>query len=70
MHVDDWDGDIHEQPACPICEATNGLCGHLLAQMDVTRGEMLGGKFFRHEGQAFEALSDAVSGFVDTAWIR
>jgi len=25
---------------------------------------MLGGKFFRHEGQAFEALNDAVNGFV------
>jgi len=64
MHEDERDGDIHEQPACPICEATDGLCGHLLAQIDVTLGEMLGGKFFRHEGQAFEALNDAVNGFV------
>ena len=66
MHEDDWDGDIHEQPVCPICEATDGLCGHLLAQIDVTQGEMLGGKFFRHEGQVFEALNDAVTGSVES----
>lgn len=64
MHEDEPDGDIHEQPVCPICEAMDGLCGHLLAQIDVTLGEMLGGKFFRHEGESFEALSDAVTGFV------
>jgi len=64
MHEDERDGDIHEQPACPICEATDGLCGHLLAQIDITLGEMLGGKFFRHEGRAFEVLNDAVTGLV------
>lgn len=64
MHEDERDGDIHKQPACPICEATDGLCGHLLAQIDVTQGEMLGGKFFRHEGRAFEVLNDAVTGLV------
>lgn len=32
----------------------------LSLMFDVTLGEMLGGKFFRHEGHAFEALNNAI----------
>ncbi len=64
MHENEPDGGIHEQPGCPICRATSGLCGHLLAQIDVAVGEMLGGKFFRHEGPSFETVNDAVTGFI------
>jgi hypothetical protein len=64
MRENDRKGDTHAQVLCPICEDEIGLCSHLLAQLDVTQGEMLGGKFFRHEGQAFEALNDAIKIFL------
>ena len=60
MQEDDREGENRKRVVCPICEAEIGKCGHLLAQFDVTVGEMLGGKFFRHEGRAFEALNEAI----------
>jgi hypothetical protein len=59
---DDFDdeGDTSEEPSCPHCGAENDDCGHLLACIDVTFGEILGGTFYDRQEQAVEVMNQAV----------
>jgi len=48
---------------CPFCRS-DGSCGHLLAYVDVTFGEISGGAFFDHKDSAAFALNEAI----EAAW--
>jgi hypothetical protein len=49
-----------DEDACPICGSTEG-CAHLLADIDVTFGEIEGGTFYHLEPKAVEVLDSAIT---------
>jgi hypothetical protein len=57
---DDALGDPTEKgSACPFC-GSDGSCVHLLAHIDLTFGEFLGGTFFDLQKEAIEVMDSAI----------
>src|SRR5262245_61841726 len=63
---DDFDEDAGGEVACPFCEAADDSCGHLLAYIDRTFGQIEGGTFFDHESRAVEILDQAIAPCLQT----
>ncbi|WP_148043673.1 hypothetical protein [Paracoccus methylarcula] len=50
--------DTGEEPICPLCGAEHyGDCGHLVADIDNTFGECLGGELYDRDGEFYDLIN-------------
>ena len=55
---DEEDGEVSAGARCPICEMLVNECDHLVASIDVTYSELIGGAIFAHERTILDFLEE------------